>query len=266
MSPDDARYAARRAFGGQIEQMKERHRDARSFRWMDTSWLDFKLALRMLVKYPGLTAVAAIGMAVAIAISTAFFAFFYAYLYSTLPLEEGERIVALENWDVEANNEQRQALHDYVQWRADMSSMEEVGAFRNVGRNLIVPGGTTEPVRLAEITASAFRIARVPPMLGRHLLDEDERPGASPVVVIGHDVWQSRFASDPGVIGRQVRLGNTMHSVVGVMPEGFEFPISHSYWVPLRGTPSNSGEEKGPPSSSSAASREARRWSVRRPS
>ena len=246
MSPDDARYAARRAFGGQIEQMKERHRDARSFRWMDTSWLDFRLALRMLVKYPGLTAVATIGMAVAIAISTAFFAFFYAYLYSRLPLDEGERIVALENWDVEANNEQRQALHDYVQWRAGMSSMEEVGAFRNVGRNLIVPGGTTEPVRLAEITASAFRIARVPPMLGRHLLDEDERPGASPVVVIGQDVWQSRFASDPRVIGRQVRLGNTMHSVVGVMPEGFEFPISHSYWVPLRLNPEQFRRGEGP--------------------
>jgi hypothetical protein len=152
MPADEARYAARRAFGGQIDQTKERHRDARSFRWMDSSWLDLRLAVRMLVKYPGLTAVAAIGMAVAIAISTAFFAFFYAYLYSTLPLDEGERIVALENWDVEANNEERQALYDYVLWRAEMSSMQEVGAFHNVGRNLIVPGGMTEPVRLAEIT------------------------------------------------------------------------------------------------------------------
>ena len=246
MPADEARYAARRAFGGQIEQTKERHRDARSFRWMDSSWLDLRLAVRMLVKYPGLTAVAAIGMAVAIAISTAFFAFFYAYLYSTLPLDEGERIVALENWDVEANNEERQALHDYVLWRAEMSSMEEVGAFRNVGRNLIVPGGVTEPVRLAEITASGFRIARVPPLLGRYLLDEDERTGADAVVVIGHDVWQSRFASDPAVIGRAVRLGNTAHTIVGVMPAGFEFPISHSYWVPLRVNPEQYRRGEGP--------------------
>ncbi len=246
MPADEARYAARRAFGGQIEQTKERHRDARSFRWMDSSWLDLRLAVRMLVKYPGLTAVAAIGMAVAIAISTAFFAFFYAYLYSTLPLDEGERIVALENWDVEANNEERQALHDYVLWRAEMSSMQEVGAFRNVGRNLIVPGGMTEPVRLAEITASGFRIARVPPLLGRYLLDEDERPGADAVVVIGHDVWQSRFASDPAVIGRAVRLGNTAHTIVGVMPASFEFPISHSYWVPLRVNPEQYRRGEGP--------------------
>ena len=246
MPADEARYAARRAFGGQIEQTKERHRDARSFRWMDSSWLDLRLAVRMLVKYPGLTAVAAIGMAVAIAISTAFFAFFYAYLYSTLPLDEGDRIVALENWDVEANNEERQALHDYVLWRAEMSSIQEVGAFRNVGRNLIVPGGMTEPVRLAEITASGFRIARVPPLLGRYLLDEDERPGADAVVVIGHDVWQSRFASDPAVIGRAVRLGNTAHTIVGVMPAGFEFPISHSYWVPLRVNPESYRRGEGP--------------------
>ena len=236
MPADEARYAARRAFGGQIDQTKERHRDARSFRWMDSSWFDLRLAVRMLVKYPGLTAVAAIGMAVAIAISTAFFAFFYANPYLTLPLDEGERIVALENWDVEVNNEERQVLHDYVLWRGEMSSMQEVGAFRNVGQ-LIVPGGMTEPVRLAEITASGFRIARVPPLLGRYLLDEDERPGADAVVVIGHDVWQSRFASDPAVIGRAVRLGNTAHTIVGVMPASFEFPISHSYWGPSRAAP-----------------------------
>jgi putative ABC transport system permease protein len=99
MSARDARDAARRAFGGQVEQTRLRQRDARSFRWLDETWLDVKLGARMLVKYPGLTIVGGVGMAAAIAISAASFAFFYAYMSSTLPLDEGDRIVALENWD-----------------------------------------------------------------------------------------------------------------------------------------------------------------------
>jgi putative ABC transport system permease protein len=233
MSQEQARYAARRAFGGQVEQTKLRHRDARAFRWMTELWLDITLGVRMLVRYPGLTLVGGMGMAAAIAISTASFAFFFAYLSSTLPFEEGDRIVALENWDLETNNEERQALHDFVAWRDELTSFEEIGAFRNLNRNLVIPGGTTEPVRIAEVTASAFRITRVPPLLGRPLLDADEAPGAAPVIVIGQDVWRTRFAAHPNVIGRQIRLGNQVHTIVGVMPEGFLFPINHSYWKPL---------------------------------
>jgi hypothetical protein len=214
MSAEDARLAARHAFGGQVEQTKLRHRDARSFRWLDDSWLDFKRGARMLIKYPGLSLVGGIGMAVSIAISAAVFAFFYAYLYATLPIEEGERVVALENWDVKRNNEDRRSLHDFAAWRREMTSIKDLSAYRTIGRNLIVPGGAAEPVRIAEITASAFRLARVPPRLGRPLLEDDERKSAERVVLIGHDVWQSRFASDPEVVGRQVRLGNIAHTIV----------------------------------------------------
>jgi len=153
MSADEARYAARRAFKGQVEQAKLRHRDARSFRALDEWWLDTKLGVRMLVKYPGLTLVGGLGTAVAIAISTASFAFLYAYMASTLPLDQGDRIVALENWDVEANNEARRSIHDLAAWRESMTTMQEIGAFRTVGRNLIVPGGAAEPVPSDEMTA-----------------------------------------------------------------------------------------------------------------
>jgi predicted permease len=246
MNAEDARCAARRAFGGQVEQTKLRHRDTRSFRALDEGWLDIKLGARMLIRYPGLTVVGGIGMAVAIAISTASFAFFYAYIASTLPLDQGDRVVALENWDIEANNEERQALHDYVEWRDALGSMEDVGAFRTISRNLIVPGGAVEPVRLAEMSASGFRIARVPPRLGRPLLTEDERGDAPAVVVVGDDVWRSRFAADPAVIGRAIRLGSVVHTIVGVMPEGFEFPVNHSYWVPLRSDPARYRRGEGP--------------------
>ncbi len=83
-------------------------------------------------------------------------------------------------------------------------------------------------------------------MLGRFIVEEDEQPGARQVVVIGHDVWQSRFASDPAIVGRDIRLGNNVHAVVGVMPDGFKFPVNHSYWVPLRIDLSAFGRGQGP--------------------
>jgi putative ABC transport system permease protein len=245
MRRDDARLAARRAFGG-VEQAKEHQRDARGFRWLDDSRIDFRLGMRMLVKYPGLSIIGGIGMAAAIAIGTAFFAFFHSYIASTLPVHDGARIIALENWNLETNNEARQSMQDFVTWRDEMKTVEQIGAFRSVGRNLIVPGGTSEPVTIAEITATGFQITHVPPVLGRPLLDSDAEPGAPPVVVIGHGVWQSKFAGDPQIIGRQVRFGNTAHTVVGVMPAGHAFPVNHSYWTPLHVNPSSFERGQGP--------------------
>ena len=101
-------------------------------------------------------------------------------------------------------------------------------------------------MQVAELTASSFTLARVSPLLGRPLVQDDERPGATPVLVIGYDVWHSRFGADSNVVGREVRLGNTVHTIVGVMPEGFKFPVNHGYWVPLRIDLSAFGRRQGP--------------------
>jgi hypothetical protein len=185
MSAEDAHFAARRAFGGQLEQVKERQRDERSFRILDQSWLDVKLAVRMLIRYPGLTIVSVLGMSVAIAIAAAAFSIVDGLLDPTLPLHEGDRVVSIQYWDVAKNNAERRILDDFVTWRAELESIDDVGAFRQVSRNLLAIGAEPAVVTVAEISASAFRVARVPPLLGRYLLDEDERAGASPVVVIG---------------------------------------------------------------------------------
>jgi putative ABC transport system permease protein len=245
MTRDEARLAARRAFGG-VEQAKEHQRDARGFRWLDDSRIDFRLGARMLVKYPGLSLIGGTGLAIGIAVGAAFFAFFYAYIYATIPAPDGHRIVGLENWDVKTNNEVGQAAHDFLTWRDELKTVQELGAFRTVGRNVVAPGGSPEPVRVAEITAAGLNVPHIQPRLGRGLTAADEEPGARAVLVIGSDVWASRFNSDPSIIGRDVRLGNTVHTVVGVMPEGFEFPISHSYWTPLRLDPSQYPRRQGP--------------------
>lgn len=210
------------------------------------SALDLRLGLRMLVKHPGLTLVGGLGMAVSIAIGAGSFAFFHSHLYPRVPLEEGERIVALENRDVEVNNEDRRALHDFPVWRDEMRTVTDVGAFRTVSRNLLPDDGPAAPVPVAEMTASGFTLARVPPLLGRYLVEEDEREGAPPVVVVGYDVWRTSFASDPAVVGREIRFGTAVHTIVGVMPEGFAFPVSHRFWTPLRLDPADHERGEGP--------------------
>ena len=95
-----------------------------------------------------------------------------------------------------------------------------------------------DPVTGAEITASAFQLVRVPPLLGRPLLSTDEAPGAPSVVVLGYDLWRQRFAGRTDAIGQTIQLGRTMTTVVGVMPEGFAFPINHRLWVPMLLRPS----------------------------
>jgi putative ABC transport system permease protein len=198
------------------------------------SWLDLKLALRMLVKYPGLTLTGGLGIAVAVAIGVGFFAYADSRFYPTIPLSEGDRLVALENWDQRTTREERRSLHDFVLWRETMKSVEDLAAFRTVARNVIATDGSVELVQVAEITPSGFPLARVAPLLGRSLLEVDAAPGAAPVIVIGFNVWRARFASAPDIVGRDLRLGSTVHTVVGVMPEGFAFPVNHRFWTPLK--------------------------------
>ena len=173
-------------------------------------------------------------MSVAIGIAAVVFAAFDVIMWSRLPLEEGDRIVAIQIWDREAGQRRDTPWQDIERWRGSLQSVDDVGAFQTIRRNVITADGSVELVAVAEISAAGFRVARVPPLIGRVIVDADLAPGAAPVIVIGHDVWQRRFAGARDVIGRELRLGETVHTVVGVMPDGFQFPFNFRYWVPLQ--------------------------------
>jgi putative ABC transport system permease protein len=202
---------------------------------LDSWWLDVKLGFRMLIKYPGLALAGGAGIAVAVAIATGAFSFVQQnYLASSLPLEEGERIVSIETWDTVAGKPERRSLYDFHIWREGLKSVQELSAFRSLTPNLIAPGTQPESVRVASMSASGFTVARVRPLIGRYLAEADEREGVPPVVVIGEDIWRNRFASDASILRRTIQLGTTQYSIVGVMPKGFAFPVNHHFWVPLR--------------------------------
>jgi putative ABC transport system permease protein len=198
------------------------------------SWLDWKLGARMLVKYPGLSIIGGLTLAVAIGIGAGWFEVTQQILKPRLPLDEGDRVVRIENWDAAASEVEARSLYDFQIWSEQLTTIRDAGAYRTFERNLITPDGGAFPATVAEISPSAFLLTRVPPLLGRTLDESDAEPGAADVVVLGYDVWQSRFNGDGSVVGRTARIGRTPATIVGVMPERFGFPVSHQLWTPLR--------------------------------
>ena len=197
------------------------------------SWLDWKLGARMLLKYPALTIIGGLSLAAAIAIGAVGIELAGELLYKRLPFDEGSRVVRLETQDVVASRVEPRVLHDFAIWRRSLKTVGELGAARVSERNVLTGEGRVEALRVAEITASAFPLTRVPPLLGRPLQPTDEVQGAEPVVVLGYDVWQRQFLQDPAIIGRVVTVGRTPRTVVGVMPPRFGFPRDQQAWVPL---------------------------------
>lgn len=210
------------------------------------SLLDFKLGLRMLVRYPALTIIGGLAMAFAIWVGAGAFEIVSQIVAPSVPLPQGDQIVGLRLHDAKANEQEPRIVHDFAAWREELRAVEDVGAFRSASRNLVVAGDVGEPVDVAEISAAAFRVTRVPPLLGRPLVDGDEAAAAPGVVVIGYDVWQARFGGDPAAIGRSVRVGAAEATVVGVMPQGYAFPVAHGAWVPLRVDPLQHERRAGP--------------------
>ena len=236
MTPAEAGRKARAEFGS-TEYHVEKARNARDLGWFDEmrfSWLDLKLGGRMLVKYPVLTVVGGFSMAFAIWVGAGTFEAIRQLVFPVIPLPDADRIVMLQNWDASANGPELRATHDFVAWRGSVQSVQDLGAYRTVTRNLMITEGLAEPVYTAEVSAAAFRALRVPPVLGRTLAESDEQADAPLVAVIGHDLWQSRFNGDSGVVGRTVRLTGAAATIVGVMPDGFAFPRTQELWVPLR--------------------------------
>lgn len=201
--------------------------------WLSRWWLDWKLGVRLLRRYPALTVIGGLAFAGAIAMGAIGFEVADELLYKRLPFSDGARIVRLETEDTAASRVESRVLHDFALWRRSLKTVGDLGAARLVQQNLTTNDGRVEPVRVAEITASAFPLTRVAPLLGRALVPADELPGAAPVVVLGHDTWQRFYLGDTSVVGRVVTVGRTRAAVVGVMPPRFGFPVNQQAWVPL---------------------------------
>lgn len=141
-----------------------------------SSWLDFKVGLRMLVRYPGLTLVGTLAIAVAIALGTIYFEAVGKWRNPRLPVQDADRVISIRYWDVNAVAPEGRLLYDYDIWREELRTIDHLGAAIPFVRNLSTDDGRVEPVRGAEVTASAFGLMETAALLGRTLTDQDEQP------------------------------------------------------------------------------------------
>src|SRR6266545_4650540 len=214
---------------------------------MNVSALDLKLGVRMLRRYPGITAMATVAMAVAIALGMLYFEGLNKVLHPVLPVAGGDRIITIRNFDLAKREAEERSLHDFATWRTRVRTIEHLGAARGFSRNLVTADHRVEAVSGVEITANAFTLMGTPPLLGRTLTARDEQPAEPLAAVIGERLWTTRFARDRSVIGQFVTIGTATATIVGVMPERFGFPVNQRLWLPLRTDGSLLAPRTGPP-------------------
>jgi predicted permease len=222
-------------FGG-AASFAERGREARGLRAFDSlrfSMLDLRLGGRMLVKHPALTVIATIAVAFAIAVGTVGFEIARQALWPTIPLPDGNAIVALRNWNVADNASVPASRRDYELWRHGLSTITDLSAIEVDERSIAVGAGTGQPEIVANVTASTFALTRVPALMGRTLLEADERGDAEEVVVVGYDFWKNKLDGAADAVGRVIRISGAPVTIVGVMPRGYGFPQANGVWRPL---------------------------------
>ena len=232
-SPEEARHAARREFGN-VDVVREVTRDQWGRRWLDGLLQDIRYGTRILHRSPGLTAVAVLTVALGIGANTTIFSLVYGLLLRPLPyLHPGRIVMVWEKRARENNLTNVVSPADYLDWKGQNRSFEHMAEFSFAPADLL---GGSEPERVAgaSVGAEFFKVLGVRPALGRFFEPEEDKPGHNATVVLSYGLWQRRFGGDSNLIGRSINIDTQAATVVGVLPQDFEFPyVQVELWRPL---------------------------------
>jgi putative ABC transport system permease protein len=234
LTQEEALRRARMTFGG-LDQVKEECREARGVWLLETAVQDLRYSLRGMRRRPGFTAVALFTLATGIGGATAIFGIADAVILRPLPFPEPDRLVLLWQRDLKANQPVVAISYPaYKDWRDQNRVFEELAGMPEINWGWTLTG-RGEPVELVGrlVTANFFAVMGQQPLLGRTLAPEDDRIGATPVVVLSHALWRDQFSQDPAIVGQTLVLNGQSHTVVGVMPKGFAYPPRAQLWMPL---------------------------------
>jgi putative ABC transport system permease protein len=209
---------------------------------MDTYLKDLRYAVRNLVKRPSFTVIAVITLALGIGANTAIFSAINALLLKPLPLPEPERVVAI--WDKVPSRgvvHNEVSLANYLDWQAQSQSYEQLALYRWWSTNLT---GVESPERIQGflVTANFLDALGMKPLMGRNFTAEENQPGKDRVVLITYSLWQRRFGGDPDILNKTISLNSVTRTVIGVMPERFNFPKGAEVYAPLAITPEMAGQ------------------------
>jgi len=232
MEPAEARSAALRLFGNPT-LLSDEARSTWGWGWLEKTWRDLRYGLRTLRRAPGFGLIAIVVMALGIGATTSLFTLVRSVLLRPLPFHEPNKLVMLyEHSGPRGTNPVSPG--DFHDWREKTNGFQDIAAWRWWGCNL-----TGEHAELPEVVKAAagswslFPLLGVQPALGRSFASEEDRRGASGVVMISWSLFQRRFGGDRSIVGKQVRLDTNLYTVIGVLPEWFTYPHpSVQLWLP----------------------------------
>src|SRR5215207_3552209 len=230
MSPEEARLAALRSFGG-VERVKEESRDVRGVRFVEEMWQDLRYGARMLIKNPGFTSVAVLTLALGIGANTAIFSVVNAVLLRPLPYPEPIQLVQLR---VERSGKPYAEIGSatFLEVKAQSHSLARIASYTG-GDMTLTGAGSAERVVAGAVTADFFPLLGVQPALGRNFTREEDTPNGPKAAILGHGLWQSRFGGDADVLARTITLNEQSYTVVGILPARFQYPEQFQLWTPL---------------------------------
>ncbi len=192
---------------------------------------DFRLALRLLAKSPGFSALVVLTLALGIGANTAIFSLVNTTFLRALPNPEPDRLVHVsesnDQW-----NDMSVSYPNFEDWRAGQDVFSELAIYRTDGRKLKTPD-RAEQITIAQVSADFFPAVGLHAAQGRDLTAEDDRAGTAPVAWLTHGAWQRFFAGDPKILGQTVLLDGAPTSVAGILPVGFRFHRSADLFVPI---------------------------------
>jgi putative ABC transport system permease protein len=196
-------------------------------------WQDLQFALRLLIKDKWFTVVAAGALALGIGVNATVFTFVNAVLIRGLPFSDPDRIMALDSRDPVRDRNMGVSYLDFKDWRGASKTFTTMAIYTGSTMNVSDAGRAPERFNGAIVSANLFGLIGQGPVIGRNFLPEDDRPGATAVVMLGSGVWKNRYGSDRGVIGRTIRVNDIPSVVIGIMPDDFKFPFNTDLWQPL---------------------------------
>jgi putative ABC transport system permease protein len=200
---------------------------------MQTLWQDLRYGARMLFKHPGFTLIAVITLSLGIGANTAIFSLVNALLLRPFDFHDLDRLVVVSGTMPQQDRRfYAMAPADFADLRRQQTVFADVAAYRQSSSSL-TGAGEPERVQNYAVTAGLFRMLGGEAALGRTFLPEEEQAGRGQAVVLGYDLWQRRFGADPKIVGTTVALDGQAHTIIGVMPEHFDFPKPVELWTPL---------------------------------
>ena len=203
---------------------------------MQTLWQDLRYGLHMLWKTPGFTLIAVLALALGIGANTFIFSVVNTLLLRPLPFPDSDRITSILVKDPDSGALYTSySLPNYEDIRDQNQVFEQVAAM-TMSTEFLRSGDEPERLRGVRISAEIFPLLGVKPLLGRTYSSEEERSESGSFIVLSHDLWQRRFNSDPKIVNQSLLIGSQPTTVLGVMPEGFKFPVGApqvDFWMPL---------------------------------